>query len=60
MLVQNIEAGNQNQALDVVPGYYLVWYNRIRRLIHWMRAVVPGYYLVWYNEKSEKNKNEVL
>lgn len=34
MLVQNIEAGNQNQALDVVPGYYLVWYNRERQRPH--------------------------
>ena len=33
----------------VVPGYYLVCYNRFPRHGFGSDAVVPGYYLVCYN-----------
>ena len=35
----------------VVPGYYLVCYNRKNRGVTADHAVVPGYYLVCYNGK---------
>ena len=35
--------------MAVVPGYYLVCYNRILILRMRESAVVPGYYLVCYN-----------
>ena len=35
--------------LAVVPGYYLVCYNRRNPESENRRAVVPGYYLVCYN-----------
>ena len=35
----------------VVPGYYLVCYNRSRLQAIQEIAVVPGYYLVCYNGK---------
>ena len=36
--------------LAVVPGYYLVCYNRPPKAMRINVAVVPGYYLVCYNE----------
>ena len=33
----------------VVPGYYLVCYNKQTWKLHQRGAVVPGYYLVCYN-----------
>ena len=33
----------------VVPGYYLVCYNKDVSLMEFPYAVVPGYYLVCYN-----------
>ena len=33
----------------VVPGYYLVWYNKRDEPFPKGAVVVPGYYLVWYN-----------
>ena len=33
----------------VVPGYYLVWYNKNLFTRTAAAVVVPGYYLVWYN-----------
>ena len=33
----------------VVPGYYLVCYNRTMSWKNLIMAVVPGYYLVCYN-----------
>ena len=33
----------------VVPGYYLVCYNRVPFAVNCVIAVVPGYYLVCYN-----------
>ena len=35
--------------LAVVPGYYLVCYNRCFAFSRVATAVVPGYYLVCYN-----------
>ena len=35
----------------VVPGYYLVCYNRTKVQWEVFKAVVPGYYLVCYNRK---------
>ena len=37
----------------VVPGYYLVCYNKFSFLVLKTSAVVPGYYLVCYNLKKE-------
>ena len=34
----------------VVPGYYLVCYNKFSFFSYSSIAVVPGYYLVCYNE----------
>ena len=39
-----------NETLAVVPGYYLVCYNFVKRLLGSQNAVVPGYYLVCYNQ----------
>ena len=36
--------------MAVVPGYYLVCYNKKERMVTSEAAVVPGYYLVCYNE----------
>ena len=36
----------------VVPGYYLVWYNKEKGAKAVGNVVVPGYYLVWYNSKG--------
>ena len=33
----------------VVPGYHLVWYNKMEYSNSRDDAVVPGYHLVWYN-----------
>ena len=38
--------------LAVVPGYYLVCYNRDTKELNLVCAVVPGYYLVCYNGES--------
>ena len=35
--------------MAVVPGYYLVCYNKKERMVTSEAAVVPGYYLVCYN-----------
>ena len=40
---------NTNAIAAVVPGYYLVCYNRSLRENDKGQAVVPGYYLVCYN-----------
>ena len=37
----------------VVPGYYLVWYNKRHGKILFIKVVVPGYYLVWYNRERQ-------
>ena len=42
----------KNWKVVVVPGYYLVWYNRINCMDRGMFVVVPGYYLVWYNKRD--------
>ena len=34
----------------VVPGYYLVCYNKLTQPQAEEQAVVPGYYLVCYNQ----------
>ena len=39
----------------VVPGYYLVCYNKVLYAYDTDRAVVPGYYLVCYNRLREDN-----
>ena len=36
----------------VVPGYYLVCYNRTSPEFRRPEAVVPGYYLVCYNHTN--------
>ena len=38
----------------VVPGYYLVCYNKKERMVTSEAAVVPGYYLVCYNPHTDK------
>ncbi len=38
-----------SRAVAVVPGYYLVCYNRPPKAMRINVAVVPGYYLVCYN-----------
>ena len=40
------------RTIAVVPGYYLVCYNRVKKKHGQSRAVVPGYYLVCYNMTS--------
>ena len=42
-----------NTQLAVVPGYYLVCYNRPPKAMRINVAVVPGYYLVCYNGNGE-------
>ena len=37
----------------VVPGYYLVCYNKVENALLKSAAVVPGYYLVCYNTTAE-------
>ena len=44
----------------VVPGYYLVCYNRKDRHVDPVIAVVPGYYLVCYNDHKNKPKSILL
>ena len=41
----------------VVPGYYLVCYNKGRYYRIFVEAVVPGYYLVCYNYNEIKREN---
>ena len=40
--------------MAVVPGYYLVCYNKSAYIEEYGGAVVPGYYLVCYNDKYAK------
>ena len=37
----------------VVPGYYLVCYNRETFFLRYCDVVVPGYYLVCYNRERK-------
>ena len=39
--------------MAVVPGYYLVCYNKCVKEVIEEIAVVPGYYLVCYNSKND-------
>ena len=40
----------------VVPGYYLVCYNKDAFALAAFIAVVPGYYLVCYNNSTNSDK----
>ena len=44
----------------VVPGYYLVCYNKITFPYANGSAVVPGYYLVCYNRQQYKRLDRKL
>ena len=44
----------------VVPGYYLVCYNKNCSCFLCILAVVPGYYLVCYNFLFQKLKQSQL
>ena len=44
----------------VVPGYYLVCYNRSCPAASCSFAVVPGYYLVCYNKSFVKSFEKLL
>ena len=41
----------------VVPGYYLVCYNKVENALLKSAAVVPGYYLVCYNRERRTLHN---
>ena len=44
----------------VVPGYYLVCYNKTPGLAYKATAVVPGYYLVCYNYNAPTGAYKML
>ena len=46
---------NITRTIAVVPGYYLVCYNKTGQFMPPTLAVVPGYYLVCYNFTEYRN-----
>ena len=48
------------RASAVVPGYYLVCYNKADIAFQEMEAVVPGYYLVCYNSREVAESQKML